>query len=97
MDGVVVVNDLRTGARTKLPATPAAIESVLADPRGLALDGGRAYWEQVYSTFSTTDAPLATASVRDRRLRGIGYQEIGNPPAGDSLQPPVSDGTSVYF
>jgi hypothetical protein len=95
--GVAVTDDLRTGARTRLPAVPGATNNVSMDPQGLALAGGRAYWEQTYASLSTTDASLATASIHDRRLRGIAYQEIGNPPGGDSLQPPVSDGASVYF
>jgi WD40 repeat protein len=94
--GRVFVEDLRTGARTSLPRTPGATGDISMDPRGLALLGGRAYWEQTYTSANTTDASLATASIQDPRLRGIGYEEIANP-SSYSLQPPVSDGRGVYF
>lgn len=98
--GTVVVEDLRSGARTRLPAHPGEAGAVVAcfDPRGLALAGGRAYWEQLCASQNTTDATLVSASVHDVELRGLGSEEVGSvTPSPDRLQPPVSDGTSVYF
>jgi hypothetical protein len=82
-----------------LPAHPGEAGNVCRfDPQGLALAGGRAYWEQLYASQNTTDATLASASVHDRKLRGLGYEEVATvTPSGAGLQPPGSDGTHVYF
>jgi hypothetical protein len=101
--GMVIVKNLGTGARTRLAASlgPACSWGGY-DPLGLALAGGRAYWEQIDISNNTFGAELASASVRDRKLRGLGSQEVdrwrtSDQLPSDQLLPPVSDGSSVYF
>jgi Tol biopolymer transport system component len=90
--GVVVMDDLRTGAKTKTPSNPNGYWP--GPPRGLAVAGDRAYWEQIGATQNTTDADLVTASIRHRKQLQLASEES----TGDiPLLPPVGDGTNVYF
>ena len=65
--------------------------------RDSRLAGGRAYWEQTGSSLSTLEGELASSSVHDRPLRGLDYQDVPVDAPLDRLQPPVGDGTHVYF
>jgi hypothetical protein len=95
--GVVVVQDLWTGRRTRVPARPSSADLVTCeDPSGLALSGDRAYWEQRCGTQNIYYAVLASSAVRDRRLRGLG-EENAEIASDDQLQPPVGDGANAYF
>src|SRR5437764_1156129 len=75
--GVVGVRDLRTGRVERLPAQPGSAGPWFSlDLEGLALSGGRAFWGQTYVSNNTLDMQLATASVGDRRLRGVCCEEV---------------------
>jgi TolB protein len=95
--GVVAVQNLGTGVRTRLPVHPEGFGCAFSPPQGLALAGDRAYWQQTCWTQNTLDADLVSASVQDRKVRGLGYgSEAISRPQSDPLLSPVSDGTHVY-
>jgi hypothetical protein len=95
---IVVIQDLRTGRRTEVPAHPGCMDEINGPPWGLALAGSRAYWMRttLISNESETDA-LVSASLHDAKLRTLGGEEIGRAQDWVFSQPPVSDGKRAYF
>lgn len=63
---------------------------------GLALVRDRAYWDVRNASLSTEYSELRTASLRDPKVRTIGYQSHAQG-TSDQLLPPASDGRGVYF
>jgi Tol biopolymer transport system component len=99
--GSVVMLDLRTGMRTRVP--PRAEQGDFfgckeaLELSGPELSGNRAYWEQWCGSIGNTDeadGDLVSAAVPDRKLRDVD-SDSGFAP--DAAVPPVGDGTSVYF
>lgn len=91
--GALSMHDLRTGRRTSIRRRCRIGDG---DPASLVLAGDRAYWDEQGGSNLTEYAVLMTASMRDRRVRQIGYQSI--PSEGfQRLVPVASDGRSAYF
>jgi hypothetical protein len=93
--GVVVMRDLRTGLQTKVPANPDRGSEF--PPRGLALVGDRAYWEQIGLGISSRYAEVVTASVHDRRQRLLEVESVDIDLPSDALLPVVTDGANAYL
>jgi hypothetical protein len=89
--GLLVLEDLRTHARTRISRGDDC-----EDAERLLLADDRAYWAAPVFSNTYDNVDLMTASVRDRRIRAIGYQSISK---GGRARPvlPASDGRSVYF
>lgn len=88
--GAVDIKDLRSGRVERLPAHPGSAGSWISmGLDGLALSGGRAFWGQTYQSFNTLDAQLASASVGDRRLRGVCKRKMCSRPASSSSCSPL--------
>jgi hypothetical protein len=79
---LVVIEDLRTGRRTAIPAGPGGAACYFTGP--LALVGSRAYWN-----VDTNGGGLWNASVRDPQRQFLAQENFDSPP--------VSDGKRVYL